>query len=96
MLDHRARLLRATVGFVLVPPTEPEFRLLHRWLDSWRGIGDIVAGMARQECDHELADITSSSSNAREVVACGLCARLPPANGAGCTVLAISSPGRTP
>ena len=26
----------------------------------------------------------------REVVACGLCARLPPANGAGCTVLAIA------
>jgi hypothetical protein len=52
-LDARSRLLRAAVGVALVPPTEPELRLLHRWLDSWRGIGDIVAGMARQEYDLE-------------------------------------------
>jgi len=48
MLDSRFRLLRAAVGFVLVPPTEPELRLLHRWLDSWRGVGDVVTGMNRQ------------------------------------------------
>jgi hypothetical protein len=48
LLDARARLLRAGVGFALVPPTEPELRLLHRWLDNWRGIGDAVRGMARQ------------------------------------------------
>jgi len=48
MLDSRARLLRAAVGFCLVPPTEPELRLLHRWLDSWRGVGDVVTGMNRQ------------------------------------------------
>jgi len=53
MLDPRGYLLRAAVGFALVPPTEPELRLLHRWLDSWRGIGDIVAGIARQEYDLE-------------------------------------------
>jgi len=34
-----ALTLSAAVGFALVPPTEPELRLLHRWLDSWRGIG---------------------------------------------------------
>ena len=28
--------------------------MLHRWMDCWRGIGDIVAGMARQEYDLEL------------------------------------------
>jgi hypothetical protein len=48
MLDTRARLLRAAVGFCLVPPTQPELRLLHRWLDSWRGVGDVVTGMNRQ------------------------------------------------
>jgi hypothetical protein len=42
------------VGFALVPPTEPELHLLHGWLDSWRGVGDIVVGMARQEYDLEL------------------------------------------
>jgi hypothetical protein len=34
-----ARLLRAAVGFALVPTDQPELRLLHRWLDSWRGVG---------------------------------------------------------
>ena len=38
MTDARAQLLRTAVGFALVPPTEPELRLLHRWLDSWRGM----------------------------------------------------------
>ena len=51
-----ARLLRAAVGFALVPQDEPELRLLHRWLDSWRGIGDIVVGMARHGCDLQLTD----------------------------------------
>ena len=48
MLDSRTRLLRAALGFALVLPTEPELRLLHRWLDCWRGVGDVVAGMNRQ------------------------------------------------
>jgi hypothetical protein len=26
----------------------PELRLVHRWLDSWSGIGLIVAGMSHQ------------------------------------------------
>ena len=39
-LVPRARLLRAAVGFALVPPNEPELRVLHQWLDSWRGVGD--------------------------------------------------------
>jgi hypothetical protein len=37
MLDERGRLLHAALGFALVP-------LLARWLDTWRGIDDIVAG----------------------------------------------------
>src|SRR5262245_10474767 len=52
--DPRARLLRAAIGFCLVPPTEPELQLLHRCFDNWRSIGNVVAGMARQEYDLEL------------------------------------------
>jgi len=33
--------LRAAVGFALVPPTEPKLKLLHHWLDCWRGVGDV-------------------------------------------------------
>jgi hypothetical protein len=29
-------------------------RILHQCFDNWRGIGDVVAGMARQEYDLEL------------------------------------------
>lgn len=54
MTDPRARLLRAALGFALLPPDAPELRLLHGWLDTWRGIGDVVAGMARQGFDLQL------------------------------------------
>jgi hypothetical protein len=33
---------------VLVKADAPELRLVHRWLDSWAGIGLIVVGMNRQ------------------------------------------------
>jgi hypothetical protein len=39
-----------------VPQTEPELRLVHRWLDSWRGIGDVIVGMARQGWDLQLTE----------------------------------------
>ena len=47
-MDRRARRLRAAVGSALVPPDEPELRLLHSWLDCWRVVGDVVTGMNRQ------------------------------------------------
>jgi hypothetical protein len=53
--DARARLLRAALGFALVP-NEPELRVLHRWLDCWRGIGDVVVRMARQGWDLQLTE----------------------------------------
>ena len=37
-----------------MPPTEPELCVLHRWLDSWSGIGRIAVGMARQGYDLQL------------------------------------------
>jgi len=52
--ESRARLLRATLGFLALEPREPELRRLHRCFDNWRGIGDVTAGMARQGYDLEL------------------------------------------
>jgi hypothetical protein len=40
--------------FLSLEPREPEQRLLHRWLDTWSGIGHVVAGIARQGYDLEL------------------------------------------
>ena len=48
MLHPRARNLRATRGFLRLPPTEPELQLLHRWLDTWTGVGLITAGVERR------------------------------------------------
>jgi hypothetical protein len=45
--DTRARRLRAALGFLRLPPTEPELRLLHRWLDNWTGVGLITVGVER-------------------------------------------------
>ena len=50
----RRRLMRATLGFLTLESHERELSLLHRYADTWRGIGDVVAGMARQEYDLEL------------------------------------------
>ena len=46
--DSRARNLRAALDFLSLEPREPELRLLHAWLDNWRGVGDVVTGMNRQ------------------------------------------------
>jgi hypothetical protein len=45
MLNSRTRVLRAALGFLSLEPHERELRLLHRYADIWRGIGDIVAGL---------------------------------------------------
>jgi hypothetical protein len=36
---------------VLVRDNAPELRLVHDWLDSWSGIGLIIAGMTHQGWD---------------------------------------------
>jgi hypothetical protein len=53
-LNARGPLLRAALGFLALEPREHELRRLHRCFDNWRGIGDVVAGMAREEYDLEL------------------------------------------
>ena len=56
MLDTRARLLDAALGFAAlrVAPGHRALATLHAWLDSWRGIGDVVVGMHRQGYDVQL------------------------------------------
>jgi hypothetical protein len=55
MIDRRARLMLTALGFVrLEGQRPPVLEALHRWLDTWRGIGDVAAGMARQGYDLQL------------------------------------------
>jgi hypothetical protein len=55
MLDPRASLMLAAIGFLkLNAPAEDvpsALVALHRWLDSWAGIGGIERGMPRQGYD---------------------------------------------
>jgi hypothetical protein len=39
---------------VLVPDNAPELRLMHDWLDSWSGIGLIIAGMTHRGWDMQI------------------------------------------
>ena len=39
---------RAALGFLQLPPHEPELQMLHRWLDMWEGVGLITVGVERQ------------------------------------------------
>lgn len=53
-MRSRRPLLTAAVGFARVRADTAELRPLHAWLDSWRGIGAIAVGMARQGYDLQL------------------------------------------
>jgi hypothetical protein len=46
--DRHARRLRVALAAVLVRDAAPELRLVRDWLDSWSGIGLIIAGMPHQ------------------------------------------------
>ena len=49
MPDARRRpLLHAALGFLQLPPRAPELQLLHRWVDTWTGLGLVVVGVERQ------------------------------------------------
>jgi hypothetical protein len=39
---------------VLVRDDAPELRLVHDWLDSWSGVGLVIAGMTHQGWDLQL------------------------------------------
>ena len=42
--ERRLANLRAALGFLQLPPRESDLGLLHRWLDTWTGIGPITLG----------------------------------------------------
>jgi len=51
--DHLGRLLLVTLEAARVD-ADLAVGALRSWLDSWRGIGDVVHGMARQGFDLQL------------------------------------------
>jgi hypothetical protein len=53
-LDQRRALLVAALGFLQLRRAPPEVAPLRRWLDSWTGLGAVVAGMERQGYDVSL------------------------------------------
>jgi hypothetical protein len=46
--ERRHANLRAALGFLQLAPRAPELRLLHRWLDTWTGVGLIAVGVEGQ------------------------------------------------
>jgi hypothetical protein len=52
--DTRRALLVAALGFLRLWEAPLEVGMLHRWLDSWQGLGLIVTGMERQGYDVSL------------------------------------------
>src|SRR2546426_6206539 len=54
MTDRLGRLLLVTLEAARVQADLPVLGALRSWLNSWRGIGDVVHGMARQGFDLQL------------------------------------------
>ena len=50
----RRALLTAALGFLQVRQEPAEVATLRRYLDSWRGLGDVVVGVNAQSLDLEL------------------------------------------
>ena len=50
-------------------PEHPGVVALHAWRDSWRGIGDLEAGMARQGYDLQLTRYASEAWRATFYIA---------------------------
>jgi hypothetical protein len=53
-LSNRRALLTAALGFLQLRQQPAEVALLRRYLDSWRGLGDVVVGLNAQGYDLEL------------------------------------------
>ena len=53
-LDARGRRLRAALAAVLVRDRARELEIVHRWLDTWAGLGLVIAGMTHHGWDVQL------------------------------------------
>jgi hypothetical protein len=53
-LTATARHLRAALAAVLVQAEVPELALVHRWLDTWHGVGLLAVGLHRTGYDLDL------------------------------------------
>ena len=51
-----ASRLQAALAAVLVTSPAPELQLVHRWLDSWRGLGQFAEGMHRAGWNRQLIE----------------------------------------
>ena len=65
MQTDRARVLRAALGFLRLPLRAPELRLLHRWLDTWTGVGLVTVGVERQGLRLSLSHIAEGEWRAQ-------------------------------
>jgi hypothetical protein len=63
--DRRLANLRAALGFLQLDPRAPELQLLHRWLDTWTGVGLITVGVERHGYRLSLSHITEGEWRAR-------------------------------
>ena len=63
--ETRRRTLYAALGFLQLVPRAPELRLLHRWLDTWTGLGLIVVGVEQQGPRFSMSHIAEGEWRAR-------------------------------
>ena len=96
-LEPRTWLSRRALGYLQLPPHEPELQMLHRWLDSWTGAGFITVGVERQGLRLSLSHITEGGWRATFMGASALLASRgsgaapTPWRVTGCSVEAVRS-----
>ena len=61
-LEQRRVNLVAALGFAQVAANEPVLNALRSYLNSWRGVGDVVVGMARQGYDLQLTEFNGGQN----------------------------------